>query len=193
MRTAKSLIRLGGCPGWSESSLGAQPHCWFCHEAAQIYSNWSLYALYISFTEHINSIYLHYALICNISADIWAATWQNQQNCPAKTQICLGIRPVWSEPSLSAWRKLGSLASHWAFSEDSDQTGRMPRLIWVFAGRTFILLVLWCRSSYVVWSSSVIRYSHLPITRMQNRDQYRKSITEVCGLALEGSQNAHLL
>ena len=24
---AKILIRLGGCPGWSESSLGAQPHC----------------------------------------------------------------------------------------------------------------------------------------------------------------------
>ena len=24
MRTAKTLIRLGGCPGWSESSLGAQ-------------------------------------------------------------------------------------------------------------------------------------------------------------------------
>ena len=33
MRTAKTLIRLGG----SESSLGAQPHCWFCHVAAQIY------------------------------------------------------------------------------------------------------------------------------------------------------------
>ena len=31
---------------------------------------------------------------------------------PAKTQICLGIRPVWSESSLSAWRKLGSLATH---------------------------------------------------------------------------------
>ena len=28
-RKAKTLIRLGGCPGWSESSLGAQPHCWF--------------------------------------------------------------------------------------------------------------------------------------------------------------------
>ena len=54
---------------------------------------------------------------------------------PAKTQICLGIRPVWSESSLSAWRKLGSLATHWAHSEDSDQTGRIPRLIWVFAGR----------------------------------------------------------
>ena len=44
--------------------------------------------------------------------------------------------PVWSESLLSAWRKLGSLATHLSASEDSDQTGRMPRLIWVFAGRT---------------------------------------------------------
>ena len=60
---------------------------------------------------------------------------------PAKTQNILGIRPVWSESSLCAWRNIGSLATHWAHSEDSDQTGRMPRLIWVFAGRTLILLV----------------------------------------------------
>ena len=33
--TAKTLIRLGGCPGWSKSSLGAQSFCWFSHEAAQ--------------------------------------------------------------------------------------------------------------------------------------------------------------
>ena len=44
---------------------------------------------------------------------------------PAKTQISLGIRPVWSESPLSAWRQLGSLATHWAHSEDSDQTGRI--------------------------------------------------------------------
>ena len=67
---------------------------------------------------------------------------------PAKTQISLGIRPVWSESSLSAWRKFGSLATHWAHSEDSDQTGRMPRLIWVFAGRTLTLLVLSWGGSY---------------------------------------------
>ena len=60
---------------------------------------------------------------------------------PAKTQISLGIRPVWSESSLSAWKNLGSLATHWVHSEDSDQTGRMPRFIWVFAGRTLILFV----------------------------------------------------
>ena len=37
-RTAKTIIRLGGCPGLSESSLGAQSFCWFCREAAQICS-----------------------------------------------------------------------------------------------------------------------------------------------------------
>ena len=69
---------------------------------------------------------------------VWAASWQNQQMAwrPAKTQISLGIRPVWLESSLSAWRNHGSLATHWAHSKVSDQTGRMPRLIWVFAGRT---------------------------------------------------------
>ena len=61
---------------------------------------------------------------------------------PAKTLISLGIHPVWSESSLSTWRKLGPLATHWVHSEDSDQTGQMPRLIWVFAGHTVILLVL---------------------------------------------------
>ena len=68
---------------------------------------------------------------------------------PAKTKISLGIHPVWSESSLSAWRKFGSLATHWAHSEDSDQNGWRPRLIWVFAGRTVIWLVLSCRGSYV--------------------------------------------
>ena len=38
MRTAKPLIRLVGCPGWSESSLGARSLCWFCHVAAQLYA-----------------------------------------------------------------------------------------------------------------------------------------------------------
>ena len=71
---------------------------------------------------------------------------------PAKTQTSLGIRPVWSESLLYAWRKLGSLAIHWAHSGDSDQTGRMPRLIWVCAGRASTLLVLsWGGSTKVCW------------------------------------------
>ena len=59
---------------------------------------------------------------------------------PAKTQISLGIRPVWSESSLCAeWVAKDPSFPH-VDSEDAGQTGRMPRLIWVFAGRTVILL-----------------------------------------------------
>ena len=54
---------------------------------------------------------------------------------PAKTQISLGIRPVWSEYSLCAQWVAKDLSFLHADSEHSDQTGRMPRLIWVFAGR----------------------------------------------------------
>ena len=32
----ETLIRLGRCPGWSESLLGIQLFCWFCHEVAHI-------------------------------------------------------------------------------------------------------------------------------------------------------------
>ena len=79
---------------------------------------------------------------------------------PVKTQISLGICPVWSESLLSAWKKLGSLATHWVHSEDSDQTGRMPRLVWVFSGCTLILLVLSCRGSYVyqIWILYLLQF-----------------------------------
>ena len=45
-----------------------------------------------------------------------------------------------------------------ADSEDSDQTGQMPTLIWVLAGRTFTLLVLSCRGSsllLIIWLSLI--------------------------------------
>ena len=41
--TAKTLIRLGGCPGWSESSMGAHSVCWFSHVVAHFgYRAWIL-------------------------------------------------------------------------------------------------------------------------------------------------------
>ena len=57
---------------------------------------------------------------------------------PAKTQISLGIRPVWSESSLCA---------QWV-AKDQAFFMRMPRLIWVFTRRTAILLVLSSRGSF---------------------------------------------
>ena len=70
--------------------------------------------------------------------NIWAIARQNQQN-----DLCAQWRleSAWAstqsyQSSLSAWKKLGSLATHWAHSEDSDQTGQMHRLIWVFTGHS---------------------------------------------------------
>ena len=67
---------------------------------------------------------------------IWDASWRNKLKGRANTQISLGIHSVWTESSVSAWRNLGSLATHYAHREESDQTERIPRPIWVFAGRT---------------------------------------------------------
>ena len=95
-------------------------------------------------TTHINRTLGHF--------NDWAASWQNQQSgmCTQRR-----LRSAWASAQsdqslLSTWRKLGSLATHWAHSEGSDQTERMPRLIWVFAGRTVILLVLSWGGSNIV-------------------------------------------
>ena len=75
--------------------------------------------------------------------------------CPTKTQISLGIRPVWSESSLCApWVAKDPSFLH-ANSEDPDQTGQMPSVIWVSAGRTATLLVL-------SWGGSFIRFLNSP-------------------------------
>ena len=70
---------------------------------------------------------------------------------PAKTQISLGIRPVWSESPLCAQWVVKDPSFLRAGSEYTDQTGRMPRLIRVFTGRTghlvrFVVLRLNYRS-----------------------------------------------
>ena len=50
---------------------------------------------------------------------------------PAKTQISQGIRPVWSESSLSAWWKVGTLATHWTHSEGGSEVSEIEP-IWDF-------------------------------------------------------------
>ena len=83
----------------------------------------------------------------------------------ANLQISLCIRPVWSESSLSAWTNIGSSATHWAHYEDSDQTGRMPRLIWVFAGYKghsvgFVMRWLTFRKCILIFASGLRNKPH---------------------------------
>ena len=76
--------------------------------------------------------------ICSFVSGIWAASCQNQLNdmC-AQRRLRSALASAQSDQS--------SLCAQWvakdpnflhADSEGSDQTGRMPRLIWIFAGRT---------------------------------------------------------
>ena len=51
---------------------------------------------------------------------------------PTQTHISLRIRAIWSESSMSVWRNFAFMAIQNASSEDSDQTVRMRRLIWIF-------------------------------------------------------------
>ena len=114
--TIKVLIRLRGCAGWSAPLLFAYVLNRFSHD----------------FTPTCNCRYLVWTLdvvvqTCPVSASPYLNGHLNRLMTkptkwhvrPAKIQISLGIRPVWSESSLSAWRKLRSLATHLVHSEDS--------------------------------------------------------------------------
>ena len=72
---------------------------------------------------------------------------------PARTQISLGTHPIWSESLLCPfWVAKVPMLLH-VGSKDSDQTGRMPRLIWVFAGHTdhFVgFVMLWLSYVFVL-------------------------------------------
>ena len=92
---------------------------------------------------------------------------------PAKTPISLAIRPVWAESSLCVQIVVKDPSFPHADSEDSDQTGRMPRLIWVFTERTAFLLVLSCRSLNVLLFTGA--YFMKSIHKMSNRLQKRYS------------------
>ena len=70
----------------------------------------------------------------------WAASWQNQKSgmC-AQRKLRSAWAPAQSDQSLCCPHEETldpQLPTHRAHCEDSDQTGRMPRLIWVSAGRT---------------------------------------------------------
>ena len=110
----KTLIRLDGCPGWSESSLGAHSFCWFCHVVAHNYDRTSKF---IGENAGLNKQRNLFSKPCfdtfyfcwNMSSSMTKPRWPVH---PAKTQISLGIRQVWSKSSLSAWRNLRSLPTN---------------------------------------------------------------------------------
>ena len=69
---------------------------------------------------------------------------------PAKPQISLRIRAVWSEPFLVAWILLKFQATNQTSSGISMPRRRLHRLVWVHARRNATLLEITCCGSYIV-------------------------------------------
>ena len=92
-----------------------------------------------------------------VATNIWAATWQNQQNdmCAQRR-----LRSTWAsaqsdQSSLYAWRKLGSLATHRAHSEDWSE----------WADAQADLSLRWAHSHFVVFVMSRLSYGFVSIAR----------------------------
>ena len=127
----------GDCDEWSENVMGLN---WITEDETFV-SLTNVLNVKIAVKKNFNQL-THWRSKTNTT--ISGAARQNQQNGKCTQRR---LRSTWASPqsdqsSLFAWRKLWSLATHWVHSEDSYQTGRMPRLIWVFAGHKVILLVL---------------------------------------------------
>ena len=85
--------------------------------------------------------------------------------CPAKTLISLSIQPVWSEFTVCS---MGAKDPNFlqADSEDSDQTGQIPRLIWV---STWRMLFCWfCHAAAQIYLSiiMIVSWSILVVVEM---------------------------
>ena len=66
MRTAKTLIRLGGSPG-CESLLGAHSFCWFCHVTAQMKDIRVLNGCELRFKNSVMRLTIQYHWACQFS------------------------------------------------------------------------------------------------------------------------------
>ena len=115
----KTLIRLGGCWGWSESSLGAH--------AILLGLSWGGLKCVCSWTcHHICAFVLR--IVCTRKYEPRHDKTNEVTVRPAKTQISLGIRPVWSESSLCAQWVVKNPSLLHADSEDSDQSLAVPSM-----------------------------------------------------------------
>ena len=114
---------------------------------------------------------------CNFNESIWAAAWQNQWNgmCTQRR-----LRTAWasaqSDQSLRCAlnRKLRAQAFFMQTGK-TDQSGLMPRLIWVFAGCTghfvhFVMLQLIChlRGVWFIVLLFLLKFPHLIQTIYHN-------------------------
>ena len=109
----RRLIRLGGFPGWSESSLDAQSFWWFCHEATHVTEVAHLSAYIVCRSNHVDCHGYIGAAHCmktlwKYMSQLMRLWYLSHTRRPAKAQASLRICAVSLEPSLVAHIKYGS-------------------------------------------------------------------------------------
>ena len=109
---------------------------------------------------------------CFNNPETVAESEQNQHNdiCGQRIILSAWASAKSDQSSSSTRRKFGSLVTHKVHSEDSDQTGRMLRLIVFLSGRTDHL-VDFCHAP---------AYFHFPLTIISLKHLYKK----ICNVIL---------
>ena len=152
---AKTQISLGIRLVWSESSLCAQ---WVAKDPRFLFEFFYLFP-------YLNP--LHWDLCRDMTKPTKMAVH------PAKTQISLGIRLVWSESSLCAqWVAKDPRFLH-ADSEDSDQTGRIqsPRYITWHHTRSKVMKVFSIK--LILYCTGVTICSTKRLTKLLTLDKHK--------------------
>ena len=112
------LIRLGRCPGWSESSLGAMPFCWFSHEAAHLISK-----IHKKTSKVTTQISLCIWEIWSVFAVTWSLVVVMEFNVPLATRSWQWDLGLVSSERLEEWRiepatlgLQGQHSNHWTLA-----------------------------------------------------------------------------
>ena len=87
---------------------------------------------------------------------------------PAKTQISLGIHPVWSESSLYALWVAKDPRFLQPYSEYTGKSGRKPCLIWVFAGCTSFCWFFHALAHFTCWAVKASKHFPYDINPVPN-------------------------
>ena len=158
----------------------------FLHALSNLYLNCQSTGL------HLDTLIL--IPVCNVCSNIWAKARQNQQNdIYAQRRL--------RSASASSQSDQSSLCAHWiakspsclpADSENSYQTGQIPRLIWVFAGHTSHF-VLSCCSSFENYMKSLWQaFNHTAEYDAMISDYFRQQFSSgVSQLPLRYGMNPH--
>ena len=149
-RTVKALIRIRGCEGWSVPSESGPSLSTYIRRHVfawrGLVDGVSLFLVLNRAPNIVNGTRTNRLeknpLFCEMSQPTTKPIIRLVR--PTKTQIRLRIRAVWSESSMIACAFYNLWAIQRGVNKNPCLTGKMYRLIWVFAGLTGLIVGFFC-------------------------------------------------